>query len=128
MRQIKFRAWDNNTNSWASEEDMWINGKGVVNYVDIPLCKEDGDDIVIEFFAGLKDKNGKGNEICQGDILALHSGTKYLVYWDNEYGQWWGRPIKESKSSFARPLNELLDKFYMEIIGTVHTHPELLEK
>lgn len=77
---------------------------------------------------GLKDKNGKGKEIYQDDIMGLYSGTKYFAYWDNDWGQWWGRPIKESKGSFARPLNELLDNFYREIIGNVHQNPELLEK
>ncbi len=78
---------------------------------------------------GLKDKNGKGNEIYQqDDIMGLYNGTKYLVYWDSEYGQWWGRPIKESIGRFARSLSELLEQYHMEIIGSIHTHPELTKK
>ena len=75
-------------------------------------------------FTGLKDKNGKGKEIYASDILSPYDGfIKYFAYWDTEQGQWWGRCI-QTKTTKAYPqtlpLYEILDKWHMEIIGTIH--------
>ena len=128
MREIKFKAWYKEYKVMLVVYNLAFSDEGPepfshdsvqVRYNGEWLWLEEDEFILIQY-TDLKDKNGRGDEIYQDDIMGLYSGTKYLVYWDNEYGQWWGRPMKESKGSFARSLKELLDKFYMEIIGTIH--------
>jgi len=78
-------------------------------------------------FTGLKDKNGKGDEVYKDDIVSSFNGINYLVYYDTEYGQWWGRIINKTKGKYTRPLCEILDNSYMKIIGNIH-QSELMEQ
>ncbi len=71
---------------------------------------------------GLKDKQGK--EVHQGDICKVIFGEQELIYaceWYDEIGAW-----------VFRGNGEWLmweDVFETcEIIGTIHTHPELIKK
>ncbi len=122
----KFRAWDTKTESYVEHGfDFRIDGDG---YIYRRIWGESEwqrtSDLIIEYSTGLKDKHGKGKEIYASDTLSSYDGViKYFAYWDAEQGQWWGRCVQtETTKAYHQtlPLWEILDRWHMEIIGTIH--------
>jgi len=76
-REIKFRAWDNNSKSFIEDDEYLIglNGKfyrmdfysGIQNYEEGNLVWTELQNITLSQFTGLLDKNGK--EIFEGYIV-----------------------------------------------------------
>jgi hypothetical protein len=125
-RKIKFRAWHKKKKemffpdvhygvNWDLAGDIllhWWEGKPYKkNYLK--------DNIELMQYTGLKDKNGKGKEIYEGDILMFETGErqgymKEVVFEDGKF-----KPIADELKSFSD-----LD---CEIIGNIYENPELLE-
>lgn len=119
-REIKFRAWDNECKVIREYDDL----KGLT------LDALDASDFELEQYTGLKDKNGK--EIYEGDILAWHSNIYRKHDWVGlVLYRGAGFAVQESDKSYSSP--EWLDcacrkdANIIEVIGNVHTNPELLE-
>lgn len=126
MREIKFRAWDNETNEMldmvtvaCERKDPWpplYTKDGIINGID-------HQDYVLMQYTGLRDKNGK--EVYQGDIVRCSRGCPHEVIWLEEYGgtyvggmpTWYLSGISEG---YAWTGEE-------EIIGNIYENPELLE-
>ena len=138
-REIKFRAWDNETNKYF--EPTYQSYMGSLEELTIALsgrlqkrtCRGVADEsmfhgrYVVEQFTGLKDANGK--EIYENDIIKYFGANKRakikttygIVFYDSEHGCFNSRiQNEEHNKGGIGPLNDL-------IVGNVHENPELLE-
>lgn len=133
-RQIKFRAWDNETEQYfkvlAIDFERKIVSCRCFKWEYGPSNPINLDDLTLEQFTGLKDKNGK--EIYEGDILAWHSNIYRKHDWVGlVLYRGAGFAVQESDKSYSSP--EWLDcacrkdANIIEVIGNIHENPELLE-
>jgi len=81
MREIRFRAWDNEQKRMVYGLDIqfWGGGDGIKDIQPV------GNTAPLMQYTGLKDKNGK--EIYEGDILdnpAGYPGPASIVKWNDE--------------------------------------------
>lgn len=130
-REIKFRAWDKKrkcyakviqtTNQgWKGYRDKTYITNGVMLFSKWVLSR-----FIIEQYTGLKDKNGK--KICEGDIvLDYYDGDDaFIVEWDKDTASF-------RLTGTDNIASVSFDIFYsdkdLEVIGTIHENPELLEK
>ena len=110
MRTIKFRIFNKKIKSYID-----IHSSAIM----IDELNNLNDNLIVEQFTGLHDKNGK--EIYEGDILEDTLGRKKLVeyykdgFWLNasfDGAEWCLRHVNSSS----------------KVIGSIHEKPELLEK
>jgi len=127
---LRFRAWDGGSlcRMYIPEEVMVGNG-------DIWIIDEDGvagewivnNDLVLMQSTGLRDKNGK--EIFEGDILKVTNLSSWLevVSFNKNKAMFVSKETKREVEE--TPLYDLFntDIFEVEIIGNIHTNPELVE-
>lgn len=120
----RFRAYDGGSlcRMYSPEEVMVGND-------DIWIIDEDGvagewivnNDLVLMQSTGLTDKNGK--EIFEGDILGTNDGLlNGVVKFNIDLGMWTNSLIRYN--NFERLCNVASSR---EIIGNIHTNPELAE-
>ena len=65
MRELKFRIWDKADREWTSYPPFFSSAHGKI--FEFFPSKYQAENLVIQQFTGLKDKNGK--EIYEGDIV-----------------------------------------------------------
>lgn len=133
-REIKFRAWDKETEQYfkvlAIDFESKIVSCRCFKWKYGPSNPINLDDLALEQFTGLKDKNGK--DIYEGDILAWHSNIYRKHDWVGlVLYRGAGFAVQESDKSYSSP--EWLDcacrkdANIIEVIGNIHENPELLE-
>ena len=135
MREIKFRAWDNEKREFLSDD------YGPISVGDSKVVTDGDwqgvyytDKYTIEQYTGLKDKNGK--EIYEGDIVEqfvfgvnTFNGklcgrrTIWQIRWNEEECCFELHYLRGSL--FGDSLMNKNDEF--EVIGNIHDNPELLE-
>lgn len=119
MREIKFRAWENE----RMRHDFWqrcdlgnyLNGKGVFK------------DVIVMQYTGLKDKNGK--EIYENDFfdcIYKKDGCKHmqLVVWNDKRAMFTLKPYGKCDQVNVKHTMTELER--LEVIGNIYENKELL--
>jgi len=130
MREIKFRAWDKNKKIMVEVARLGLTddqisvhtpNKGYgVSYND-PI-----EDFEVMQYAGLKDKNGSGNDIYEGDVLELFftGHPHYMGVVKFKDGMFF---IEATKSEYPYKYVGTVGGVDAKIIGNIYENPELLE-
>ena len=75
---------------------------------------------------GLKDKNGRGDEIYAGSLIwRVDEMDTYAVVWRKVHGQWWLREYRQGLlRGWAVPLMKAAASEYLTLCGNIHTEAE----
>lgn len=116
MRELKFRAWSEETRTLYSSDDIR----------EFPLEHiKNGDVWTFEQYTGLKDKNGK--EIYEGDILGGIWEGGCISYCEKcKQFQYHSCGECMACSGDVHWYEIVEDDEKLEVIGNIHENPELL--
>lgn len=127
MREIKFRAWDIQSEKWIDLSELVLLFEENVWSIDDPFNDDfetmwEDEDFIMCQFTGLKDKNGV--DIFEGDLI-LWDGDVFEVQYQS--GEWilfnggdpeWDRP---SLTRVIKPSGS-----NVEVKGNIYVNKELL--
>ena len=121
-REIKFRAWDKDT-----EQGMFYGGFSIHSTGKIQSDMFNVESLIVMQYTGLKDKNGV--EIYEGDIVNhLFHKEPFKVIW-NEKNCSFIALYLGGRGRYSEGIKDKLlqvDNVWYEVIGNVHQNPELL--
>jgi len=113
MREIKFRAWNENKKQMLefSIDNLFNDRYGT-------FVLENRGEWVFMQYTGLKDKNGV--EVYDRDALLVNGEICYIVWADTE----WALKFQCEET----PQSIIPNLITIEVIGNIYQNPELLEK
>ena len=123
MREIKFRAWDIQTESMRDVLVIdWVN-----ELIDLSsgIIERRPHEVILMQYTGLKDKNGV--EICEWDIVeTVYNGEVFagVVVYDLSEVDF---KVTDGKEKYGRNFQYLAGNDENEVIGNIYENPELLE-
>ena len=129
MRELKFRAWDK-VNRWM-DDDFFIYAESGQVYdhasrtYNTPNTEiEKSSDFIIMQSTGLKDKNNTGVELFEDDVVRVAGSGNCRVGICSLYGV-----IFIDKDGSENPyIDDLVEGDIGELLGNIHSNPELLEQ
>ena len=133
MREIKFRAWDKNTERmWDIETwhiaDEYIDlielGKSVAD-INAERFWRKQSEIIIMQYTGIKDKNGV--DIYEGDIVQYGEDRYFIFVVTFKYGCFYAHNIFGEKFMTDSLLGSLIMSEKVSVIGNIHENTDLLE-
>lgn len=122
MREIKFRAWDNENKRWWPNIEVYSDGTYNVGEVEDSysglIYSEQKP--TLQQFTGFKDTNDK--DIFEGDILEDNEYpddgiSRDVVIWSEELGRWTTHEWSIDGEEFEG----------CEVVGNIHENPEILK-
>lgn len=124
----RYRAWDKEFKEMVQVDTLVFDEQIIkATYKNRNIVKEDLKNYVLMQSTGLKDKNGK--EIFEGDVLKVTNLSSWLevVSFNEKKAMFVSKEAKREVEE--TPLYDLFntDIFEVEIIGNIHTNPELAE-
>jgi len=122
MRDIKFRAWNTITERYHYN----IQNVHDEQFSDSFQNILDDDELIVEEFTGLKDKNGV--EIYDGDIVKYGEDKDFIFVVIFKYGCFYAHNILGEKFMTDSLLGSLVMSEKVSVIGNIHENPELLEE
>lgn len=122
MREIKFRAWITEDRYMGEVTSLQMgDGAYVRTTGETPYCKLY--EIELMQYTGLKDKTGKDG--YAGDLVKMFDRSLFRIVWDDYYARFQLELVKGDEFTKVHDMGMLQ---FGEIIGNIHSNPELLTK
>jgi hypothetical protein len=143
-RVLKFRAWDIKQGKMAGVKEIYFDpktclpsvlgcvyqvtmseafGEGGNEPYDVSEESIDEENIILEQFTGLRDKNGR--EIYEGDIIRDPvTWILWDIFWNENWATFEERSIKNPIQHYSLSRETSAN---CEVIGSIHETPELLK-
>jgi len=124
MRQMKFRAWSPTEKKFLSTGFSIIGEVTVFDMLNenrVDLFAPEEDQIEVQQWTGLKDKNGV--DIYEGDVVLREYQIGQIVF-NNGSFKWVGRQVSDKLHHLASAMSSFYE---YTVINSIFENPEMLD-